>query len=129
MFILRPQNLILPDGSSVSNKDELLDNWVFCLECETPLMNKKLSCPECKTLRSLETFPNLLSNPSQVTQIELDLLKKRRKIEKQQILELEERAADSVNEEDQWYLISSDWLLRWKFFVSNHVSSKYKNRD
>lgn len=24
----------------------------------------------------------------------------------------------------EWYLISSEWLLKWKCFVTNHVSSK-----
>ena len=57
----------------------------------------------------------------------------RRKIEKQIILDLELNGEESPNKsdphklkpvkvKDPWYMISSDWLFKWKCFVTNKIS-------
>lgn len=70
---------------------------------------------------------------------EVDALKLRRKIEKQIILDLElngeefcndrggaslKNAASNLNKQKDtnWYMISSDWLFKWKCFVTNKIS-------
>jgi len=84
----------------------------------------------------------LLHRPEKVTTEEIEGLKLRRKIEKQIILDLElngveeqgksldaagkaAAAAASKQKEkvrDLWFMISSDWLFKWKCFVTNKIS-------
>ena len=83
---------------------------------------------------------NILHRPEKVSSDEIDALKQRRKIEKQIILDLElngeETGAKKANNEnsknkkgrDHWYMISSDWLFKWKCFVTNKIS-KAVNQD
>lgn len=56
----------------------------------------------------------------------------RRKHEKQVILDLEYKAAgDSEDEEakqERWYIVSSEWLFKWKCFVQNKVSRSAEPR-
>lgn len=74
-----------------------------------------------------------------MTTDEIDALKLRRKIEKQIILDLELNGEDlnrakkdrkrEVNKtKDYWFMISSDWLFKWKCFVTNKIS-KAVNQD
>ena len=78
--------------------------------------------------RPIETYENVIHSPEKVTSEELDALKNRRKIEKQMILDLELHSDPSFEEESKqghppkWYMISCDWLFKWKCFVSNKIS-------
>ena len=87
----------------------------------------------CKVFRPLDTYENILHRPEKVTESEIEALKLRRKIEKQIILDLElngEEGANKVEQtkkmgktaKDPWYMISSDWLFKWKCFVTNKIS-------
>jgi hypothetical protein len=89
-----------------------------------------VECPLCKTFRPLETFSNILHRPEKVAVDEIEALKLRRKIEKQIILDLELNGEEGGKKpvkkdpkvKDYWYMISSDWLFKWKCFVTNKIS-------
>lgn len=81
--------------------------------------------------RPLEAYPNVLHRPEKVTEEEIDALKLRRKIEKQIILDLELNGEETFKKDakppvkpkkDHWFMISSDWLFKWKSFVTNKIS-------
>lgn len=88
--------------------------------------------------RPLETYSNIFHRPEKITSDEIDALKLRRKIEKQIILDLELNGDDKTGEDGagsaknapainksrdtHWYMISSDWLFKWKCFVTNKIS-------
>jgi hypothetical protein len=63
-------------------------------------------------------YKNILHNPINVQDDEISALNQRRKMEKQLILSKDLNSADKC-----WYMISGDWLLQWKSFISNKVSS------
>jgi len=70
-------------------------------------------------------FKNLLNNPDNVTSFELNCLNQRRKTERQIILdqEVEEDEEEDESELDKmWFMISKDWLVQWKSFISNKIS-------
>ena len=104
-----------------------------CLSCGAQFSSKQVECPLCKVFRPLETYDNVLHRPDKVTTDEVEALKLRRKIEKQIILDLElngeeggvKKLADGKHKQgarDPWYMISSDWLFKWKCFVTNKIS-------
>ena len=99
-----------------------------CLVCGAQLHIKNVECPMCKIFRPIETYDNIIHNPEKVTGAELEALKSRRKIEKQMILDLELHSDPSNDEESKhgyppkWFMVSCDWLFKWKCFVSNKVS-------
>ena len=70
-------------------------------------------------------FKNILHNPAEVTEYEVDCLNKRRKLEKHLILD---RDLDS-HQDKYWFIISSDWLQKWKCFIANKRSSSHKEMD
>mmetsp|Transcript_22943 Transcript_22943/g.35362 ORF Transcript_22943/g.35362 Transcript_22943/m.35362 type:complete len:93 (+) Transcript_22943:1583-1861(+) len=65
-------------------------------------------------------FKNILHHPENVTEAELTHLDQRRKLEKQLILD-----KDGEDEEAKglWFIVSNEWLFKWKCFVSNKISS------
>ena len=99
-----------------------------CLVCGAQLHLKNVECPMCKVFRPIETYENVIHNPEFVTTDELEALKSRRKIEKQMILDLElhsEPISQDKNRRDlnkKWFMVSCDWLFKWKCFVSNKIS-------
>jgi hypothetical protein len=110
------------DRETVSYKDLIKNMW-NCLVCKAQLGVKQVECPGCKTFRPLETYENLLHRPEKVTSDEVEALKLRRKIEKQIILDLELNGVENkVEQQEQWYMIASDWLFKWKCFVTNKIS-------
>ena len=56
---------------------------------------KHVECPLCKIFRPLETYDNILHRPDKVSSDEIEVLKLRRKIEKQIILDLELNGEDT----------------------------------
>lgn len=86
--------------------------------------------------RPLETYQNILNRPERVTTAEINALDTRRKHEKQVILDLEYKAAEDSDEEEKlkaekqerWYIISSEWLFKWKCFVQNKISRSAEQR-
>lgn len=60
-------------------------------------------------------YKNILHNPSEVTDVELEALNKRRLMEKQLILD---RDLDEGSK-NLWFMVSSAWLYQWKSFISN----------
>lgn len=102
-------------------------------------MLKQVDCTNCKNFRPLETYQNILHRPDRVTPAEINALDARRKSEKQIILDLEYKGDAGLGSEDEerkselmkqerWYIISSDWLFKWKCFVQNKVSRSADNR-
>lgn len=113
---------------------DLIKNMWNCYICGSLYGIKQVDCPVCKVFRPLETYENILHRPEKVTEYEIEALKSRRKIEKQIILDLELNGESSPNKTaeslkgkqnkraDPWYMISSDWLFKWKCFVTNKIS-------
>ena len=66
----------------------------------------------------------MLHRPDKITGDEIDAIKLRRKIEKQIILDIELNGDDKGDRSSShhWYIISSDWLYKWKCFVTNKIS-------
>jgi len=98
-----------------------------CLNCSAQLHIKNVECPLCKIFRPIETYENIIHNPTAISNEEAEALKNRRKIEKQMILDLELNSDPSEEEAkhgypQKWYMVSCDWLFKWKCFVSNKVS-------
>ena len=131
------------DGSdrTVEIYRDLIKNVWNCLSCGAQFGIKQVECSLCKTFRPLETYENLLHRPDKVTPEEIEGLKLRRKIEKQIILDLElngvedqqhtksldaggrkDKNAPKEKVRDLWFMISSDWLFKWKCFVTNKIS-------
>lgn len=88
--------------------------------------NEQIKCEACQVFKPLEMYKHILHNPKNVTDEEISQLNERRKLEKQLILERDmEKVEDQQNALQQfWFMISSDWLYRWKCFVSNKNSHK-----
>ena len=114
---------------------DLVKNMWNCYNCGTQYSIRYVECQSCKIFRPLETYENILHRPDKVTENEIEALKLRRKIEKQIILDLELNGEESPNKVegqkqklgkaakvDPWYMISSDWLFKWKCFVTNKIS-------
>ena len=126
------------DGSDRQTETyrDLVKNMWNCVVCGGLYGIKQVECSQCKVFRPLETFENLLHRPDKVSNDEIEALKLRRKIEKQIILDLELNGEESPNKgsdplklkpgskgaKDPWYMISSDWLFKWKCFVTNKIS-------
>lgn len=53
-----------------------------------------IQCINCLQFRCLETYPNILGDPKNAQPLDLDLIKKRRTVEKQLILDLEQKFAE-----------------------------------
>ena len=113
---------------------DLMKNMWCCYSCGNLFSVRQVECQTCKLFRPLETYDNILHRPDKVTEHEIEALKLRRKIEKQIILDLELNGEESPNKvepkqklgkspvKDPWYMISSDWLFKWKCFVTNKIS-------
>ena len=112
---------------------DLVKNMWNCITCGAQFGIKQVECPLCKVFRPLETYDNLLHRPEKVIPDEIDALKQRRKIEKQIILDLELNGENqkkggastknaAANVKSHWYMIGSEWLFKWKCFVTNKIS-------
>ena len=126
-------NLPALDGSDRTTETyrDLIKNMWNCANCGAHFGMKTVECPLCKVFRPLETYNNILHRPDKVNSDEIEVLKLRRKIEKQIILDLELNGEDDKKKlepikkkqvRDNWYMISSDWLFKWKCFVTNKIS-------
>jgi hypothetical protein len=86
------------------------------------MANESIMCEACQMFKPLEMYKNLVHAPESVTDEEVGQLNMRRKQEKQLILDRDMDKLDGNGAYNYWYMISSDWLYRWKCFVSNKIS-------
>ena len=56
-----------------------------------------------------------------MSEIDVELLKKRRHKEKQIVCQSDDKA-DSESNGSEWYAMSAEWLKDWKMFVNNKRS-------
>ncbi|OMJ95708.1 hypothetical protein SteCoe_770 [Stentor coeruleus] len=96
-------------------KQTFKEKW-YCRRCNKSYFEGRIQC-ECGCFRPLESYQNLLSNPSNVSLSEIAELNQRRDIEKDLINKL-----DACEEINCWYLINADWVYNWKSFVFNKPS-------
>lgn len=68
-------------------------------------------------------FKNILHDPLNANDQEIEAVNSRRHMEKQLILDRDQDA----NADRYWFMISSEWLYQWKCFVSNKISSSNNN--
>ena len=107
-------------------------NW-RCIECESLYSKEIIYCKKCQIFRPLEMFKNMVHDPMNVTDFELNFLDQRRKLEKKLILDKDLEALDDEDEESKeddnpytkkiWFMISGEWLYQWKCFISNKISN------
>lgn len=95
------------------------------------MSNDSIFCESCQVFKPLEMYKTLLTDPIHVSEVEIAQLNERRKQEKQLIIErdMEKPESPSYQQHQYWFMISSDWLYRWKCFVSNKVSSGANKAD
>ena len=63
-----------------------------------------------------------MHQPDEVTYEEIVALKNRRKLEKELILNAEKVGEETKESPENFYMISNEWLFRWKSFVTNKIS-------
>eukprot|EP00347_Sterkiella_histriomuscorum_P005030 403358170 len=119
-------NLVLDnlrlDDESPMRFENIIDKekvWI-CNNCNILHSYDVVYCEKCQIFRPLEMYKNLLHNPMNITDDELQSLHERRKREKQLILD---KDLDGQNEQ-VWFMISSEWLTSWKCFISNRISNQ-----
>lgn len=81
---------------------------------------EELLCVNCKSYKPLELYPSLYHDKDRVTKEEIELVEKRRHLERKNVSKKDSKYNEKHKE---WYLINSDWLKDWKSFVHNKRSS------
>ena len=94
------------------------DQWL-CTLCGTILPDSIFQCTKCACFRLLESYPHIIEDPMKATPQEIEMLKQRRKKEKLMICGRDLLSSDILPMDNSWYLISSEWLLKWKAFIFN----------
>eukprot|EP00826_Nyctotherus_ovalis_P058859 TRINITY_DN8131_c0_g1_i6.p2 TRINITY_DN8131_c0_g1~~TRINITY_DN8131_c0_g1_i6.p2 ORF type:complete len:209 (+),score=51.85 TRINITY_DN8131_c0_g1_i6:953-1579(+) len=92
--------------------------WL-CALCGILVPDTFFQCTRCACFRLLESYPNIIEDPMKATAQETEMLKQRRKKEKLMICGRDLLTSDILPMDDSWYLISSNWLLKWKAFIFN----------
>jgi hypothetical protein len=62
--------------------DKFSQLFWMCLSCEKKLVVNQVECPDCKIIRPLETYQNILYSPELAWPCELNALNDRRKFER-----------------------------------------------
>ena len=100
-------NLRFDDGTPIKFEQILeKDKYWLCINCNKKIVSDEIMCDSCAVFRPLEMYKNILHSPAEVTEEELHYLERRRKIEKQMVLE-----KDLSSNGENWYMISNDWLF------------------
>jgi hypothetical protein len=92
------------------------DKWT-CEVCHDHNVSGMIVCRKCKSFRPLESYPNIIHSPENVTEIELEELNKRRKMELEMLT-----AKDQIEISQVFYLINCNWISEWKAFIFNKSS-------
>ena len=99
-----------------------------CIKCHRDYRHDVIFCKDCTAFRPLEMFKNMLYHPDNISQFERGFLDARREMEKTLIMNQDEEAARHRNEENQtFYIISQDWLMKWKNWITNRRSKDGKS--
>lgn len=97
------------------------------------MSNECIYCEACQVFKPLEMYKNLLHSPENASDDEIAQLNERRRQEKELILERDMdrpvMEGSQHSSSQYWFMISSDWLYRWKCFVSNKISSSHPNKS
>lgn len=80
----------------------------------------ELVCLTCKSFKPLELYPSFYYNKEKISQEELHILSKRRNIEKKNCTKLD---ANYNKNNEEWFIIHTEWLKDWKMFTNNKRSS------
>ena len=115
------------DDNTPIKFDHILEKEKFwlCVSCNRKLSNDEILCNSCHIFRPLEMFKNLVHSPMKVTEEEQLQLEKRRKMEKSLIFEKDNNNSES----EMWMIISTNWLLQWKCFLSNKTTAKIEGDE
>ena len=111
--------LSVSDKTVTVNEYAIPANHWLCTLCGSVTSEAQLQCSKCTTFRLLESFPNMLENPSKATESEIKMLRERRQLEKLMICGRDLLTSDILPMDECWYLISSEWLTQWKAFIFN----------
>jgi hypothetical protein len=80
----------------------------------------ELCCLNCKSFKPIELYPSFYYDCDEVGEDELSILNKRRNTEKKTVSKLD---SNYNKNNDEWYIINSEWLKDWKMFVNNKRST------
>ncbi len=111
--------LTLSNKPATINEYAIPANHWLCTLCGSVTSEAQLQCSKCTTFRVLESFPNILENPTKATAVEIKMLAQRRQEEKLLICGRDILTNEIIDMDECWYLISTDWLTQWKAFIFN----------
>jgi hypothetical protein len=117
---------ILRDGKPILFNDFALpsEGW-SCSRCEYAGNSEaSIQCTKCSSLRGIETLPNILYNPTQITEKEVEVLNNRRSFEKRMICARDLITPEIFKTDGSWYLINAEWLKIWKAYIFNKPTKK-----
>ena len=101
------------------------NSWL-CVACSILNTDNESQCEKCGTFRLIESFPNAINNPTNVTQQEIALLQQRREKEKKLICGRDLLTSDIIPMDNCLYLINAEWLTQWRAFIFNKPSKNIR---
>jgi hypothetical protein len=109
---------LINSSVQLSLEDDLVETWK-CSGCYAQVLEGSVMCPDCHSFRAFTSYPNMLSDPMNVSAKEISELEQRRALELGMISDL-----DTSNEGKQevYYIINADWVSEWKCFIFNKPS-------
>jgi len=117
---------ILKDGKPIQFNEFAVpsEGW-SCSRCEyAGNPEAALQCNKCSSLRGIETLPNILYNPAQITDKEIEIFNNRRSFEKRMICARDLITPEIFKTDGSWYLINAEWLKMWKAYIFNKPAKK-----
>lgn len=93
-----------------------------CHYCKIENKSSEVQCIQCHAFRKIETFPNIIKYPTEITQEEIQLFQQRRALEKRIICGRDLLNINTIQSDECWYLISANWLKEWKAYIVNKPS-------
>ena len=105
-----------------SNSLFLKDEHWLCTNCGQRQESVDIICLKCLKFKPLSFYPNLTSDPGNVTHKELKALRRRRKLERKLVIEAEKTGQSLQSSSTVWFIISNKWLYKWKCFMQNQVT-------
>ncbi|CAG9331926.1 unnamed protein product [Blepharisma stoltei] len=108
---------VIAQSYEIHVEEKQSENW-DCHSCNSKNIDGEIQCFNCKSFRKIETYPNFLKNPNNVTEKELNEIQLRRNTELEMISELDNESGNT----GVWYIINAEWIAEWKSFIFNKPS-------
>ena len=109
---------MITNSVEISLDEETPEKTWTCLKCNYKTLEGQIQCTQCTAFRPLESYPNLIDNPQNATQTEIEELNLRRELELEEIKRLDEHYLTS-----NWYIVNAEWINQWKSFIFNEKNT------